>query len=76
MLEITKDVITEVLSLKNSERDKITMDTSLKENLGADSLDIVDITLELEDRIEVEIPDEVYKEFKTVGDIVNYLNSL
>ena len=76
MLEITKDDITEVLSLKNSERDKITMDTSLKENLGADSLDIVDITLELEDRIEVEIPDEVYKEFKTVGDIVNYLNSL
>ena len=76
MLEITKDVITEVLSLKNSERDKITMDTSLKENLGADSLDIVDITLELEDRIEVEIPDEVYKEFKTVGDIVNNLNSL
>jgi acyl carrier protein len=44
------------------------------ENLGADSLDIVELTMCFEEHFEMQIPDEASKKFKTVGDIINYLD--
>lgn len=53
--------------------ESITTDTSLTEDLGADSLDLADVLMAIEDEFEVEIPDEDIENIKTVGDIVDYI---
>ena len=53
----------------------ITEDTSLVDDLGADSMDILDITMALEEEFDIEIPDEEAEELKTVRDIVNYIEN-
>ena len=55
--------------------DSITLDTNLTEDLGADSLDLADILMGIEDEFEVEIPDEDIENIKTVGDIVEYIEN-
>ena len=62
------------LQLKVSE-DKITMDSRIKDDLGADSVDILQLLMTLEDEHGIEIPDEKLVRFNTVGDIVEYLES-
>ena len=57
------------------EEDAVTMDSDVAEDLGADSIDIVDIIMSLEDEFEVEISDENVANIKTVGDIVNYIEA-
>ena len=52
----------------------ITAESLIAEDLGADSLDVVDLLMSLEDEFEVEIPDEEIENIKTVGDLVNYIN--
>ena len=57
--------------------DEVTLDTDLVKDLGADSLDLVDVVMSLEDVFDKEIPDEDVENIKTVGDIVSYIeNSL
>lgn len=51
----------------------ITPDANVQDDLGADSLDIVDLVMSLEEEYDVEIPDEAVAELKTVGDIVKYI---
>ncbi len=63
-----------VLQLKVSE-DKITMESKIKDDLGADSVDILQLLMTLEDEHGIEIPDEKLVRFNTVGDIVEYLES-
>ena len=58
----------------DAEEDAITLDTSLVDDLGADSLDVVDLVMTLEDEFDMEIPDEDITEVRTVGDLVNYLD--
>ena len=53
--------------------DKITPDSDIVEDFGADSLDVVDMITTLSDEFNVEIPDEEIENFHTVGDVVNYL---
>ncbi|MBQ0017015.1 MAG: acyl carrier protein [Clostridiales bacterium] len=55
--------------------DKITMDTKIVEDLGADSLDVVELLMGLEDEFGLSLPDEVAMQMKTVGDIVNYIDA-
>ncbi|MBO5517862.1 MAG: acyl carrier protein [Firmicutes bacterium] len=62
-----REIIAEQLDVDTEE---ITLDTSLTKDLEADSLDAVEIIMALEDEYNIEIPDEVAEEFKTVGDIV------
>ena len=57
----------------DAEEDAITLDTSLVDDLGADSLDVVDLVMTLEDEFDMEIPDEDITEVRTVGDVVKYL---
>ena len=55
------------------EEDEITMESSLSADLGADSLDVVDLIMAIEDEFEVEVLDEDIEKVVTVGDIVNYI---
>ena len=55
--------------------DEIKTESSFIEDLGADSLDIVELVMAMEEEFEVEIPDEEAENIKTVGDAVNYINT-
>ena len=55
--------------------DSLTMETSLKDDLDADSLDAVELIMQIEEEFEVEIPDEVASNMKTVKDIVDYIEA-
>lgn len=57
----------------DAEEETITLETNLVEDLGADSLDVVDLVMTLEDEFDMEIPDEDIVDVRTVGDIVKYL---
>ncbi|MBQ7071577.1 MAG: acyl carrier protein [Ruminococcus sp.] len=57
------------------EKDEVTMEASITEDLGADSLDVVDLVMSIEESFDVEIPDEDVEGIKTVGDIVKYIES-
>ena len=54
----------------------ITMETSLSEDLEADSLDLADLLASLEDEFDLEVEDSVITNINTVGDIVNYISSI
>ena len=56
------------------EEEEITMESRLTDDLGADSLDVVDLIMAIEDEFQVEILDEDIEKVVTVGDIVNYIN--
>ncbi|NLG93639.1 acyl carrier protein [Caproiciproducens galactitolivorans] len=55
------------------EEDTITPDTSIADDLGADSLDVVDLLMSIEDEFEIEVPDEEIDNIKTVGELVKYI---
>ncbi|UEA30764.1 acyl carrier protein [Granulicatella elegans] len=54
---------------------KITRDTTFQEDLGADSLDVVELVMELEDTFGIQISDEDAEQIVTIGDAVNYIVS-
>ena len=54
---------------------KITMDTTWEE-IGADSIDLVDLISELEDEFDISIPDDSIEDLKTVGDVVNLIDEM
>lgn len=53
--------------------DEVTLDAVITDDLGADSIDIVDIVMSFEDEFGIEIPDDATDYIKTVGDIVKYI---
>lgn len=57
------------------EEDSIKPETDLQDDLGADSLDVVDLLMSIEDEFEIEIPDEEIENIRTVADLVNYIES-
>ena len=67
-----KDIIVEQLDV---EEDAVTIEASITEDLGADSLDVVDLVMSIEESFDVEIPDEEVENIKTVGDIVKYIEN-
>lgn len=70
MFDKVKEIIARELMVED---DEVTMEANIKDDLGADSLAVVDLAMALEDEFGVEIPDEDLEGIKTVGDIVNYL---
>ena len=70
MFEKVRDIIVDTLSC---ELEDVTMEATLAEDLGADSLDVVDLLMSIEDEFEVEIPDEEVENIKTVGALVEYI---
>ena len=67
-----KKIVKEQLDV---EEEKITPTANFIEDLGADSLDTVELVMALEEEFEVEIPDEDAENIKTVGDVVSYIES-
>ena len=57
----------------NCEESEITADTSFKDDLGADSLDLFELVMALEDEYNIEIPAKELTELATVGDVIEYL---
>ena len=57
------------------DEDTLTDDTDLQEDLGADSLDVVDLLMSIEDEFEVEIPDEEIENIRTLGELVSYIEA-
>lgn len=55
--------------------DEMTMETRIADDLGADSLDVVEMLMAIEDDFDVEIPDEDIEGLKTIGDVVEYINN-
>lgn len=72
MLEKMKTMIAEQLSCSEAE---ITAETSFKDDLGADSLDLFELVMALEDEYNIEIPAEELNELETVGDVMEYLKN-
>ncbi len=65
-----KEIIVDQLDV---DADKVTAGANIQDDLGADSLDVVDLVMSLEEEFDVEIPDEAVEGIKTVGDIVKYI---
>ena len=73
MFEKIRSIISEQLSIDDV--DTITLDTSLTEDLEADSLDAVEVIMAIEDEFGIEIPDEEAEHFKTIGDICKFIEN-
>lgn len=68
--------IKEIVSVQfNVDEDEIDEDTSFKDTLNADSLDLVELVMALEDEFNLEVEDEGVEEIKTVGDAVEYITN-
>ncbi len=70
MLEKMKEIITEQLNLEGVE---VTEASNFKDDLGADSLDLFELVMALEEEFGVEIPSEDLEKIATVGDVMNYM---
>lgn len=70
MFEKVKSIIAEQL---NVEEGSITLESSFKDDLGADSLDLFELVMALEEEFDVEIPSEDLNSIATVDDVINYL---
>lgn len=68
-----KQIIVDQLGVDES---KVTMDASLVDTLGADSLDIVELVMAFEEEFSIEIPDEAAEKISTVADIVEQIGSI
>lgn len=73
MIDKIKEIIARELMVEESD---ITLETDIQNDLGADSLTVVDLAMALEDEFDVELPDEDLESIRTVGDIVNYIKKL
>ena len=67
-----KSIIADQLGVSE---DEIKMESSFIEDLGADSLDIVELVMAMEEEFEIEIPDEEAENIKAVGDAINYITT-
>ncbi len=72
IFEKLKEIIAEQLEVED---DAITMEAELVEDLGADSLDLVDLVMSIEDEFDVEVPDEAIENIKTIGDAVKFIEA-
>ena len=72
ILEQVADVIVEQLG---TEREKITENATFIEDLAADSLDVVELIMSLEEKFEIEIPDSDAEKITTVKDVIDYIQS-
>lgn len=72
VFEKVKRIIVEQLGV---EEDEITMESSFIDDLGADSLDIVELIMALEEEFDLEIPDSEAEKLQTVGDAVDYIKN-
>ena len=70
VFETMKKILAEQL---DADIESITLDTDIADDLGADSLDVVEMLMAIEDEFDIEIPDEKIEGLKTVGQVVDYI---
>ena len=70
MLEKMKEIIADQLGVSE---DEVTLEASFNDDLDADSLDLFELVMALEEEYDVEIPSDDLAELNTVGDVINYL---
>ena len=75
MSELTEKVMDIVCKQLNVPKDKLTAETSFVNDLSADSLDLVELVMELEDQFGVSIPDEEAEKIQTIGDAIKYVEA-
>ena len=73
VFEKIRSILCEQLDIEES---SVTMESNIAEDLGDDSMDVVDLIMSIEDEFEVEVPDEKIESIKTVGDVVNYIEQM
>ena len=69
--EKVRDIVVEQLGV---EADEVSIESTFIDDLGADSLDIVELIMAFEEEFNIEIPDEAAEKIKTVQDVVNYID--
>lgn len=74
-MEVFNKVKEIISSELNIDANKITQDANLRDDLGADSLDAVEVIMALEDEFGITIDDDTAQNFKSVGDLVNYIEN-
>ena len=72
VFEEVKEILVDQLDIN---ADDIEMSSNLIDDLGADSLDAIDIVMTIEDQYSIEVPDEMIKSMKTVEDIVSFIEN-
>ncbi|MDK2798405.1 MAG: acyl carrier protein [Clostridiales bacterium] len=72
IFEKVREIVVDQLGV---EEDDVTMEASFIDDLGADSLDIVELIMALEEEFDLEIPDEEAEKISTVGDVVEYIKA-
>jgi acyl carrier protein len=72
ILEAVKDILAKQLRV---DADSISDDTDIMDDLGADSLDVVEMLMSIEQEYGIVVPDEVIVTFKTVGDVAKYIEN-
>jgi acyl carrier protein len=72
VFEKVRQIICDQLDL---EEDQVTLDASILDDLGADSLDLVDIVMSLEEEFDIELPEDEIENVKMVGDVVKYIEN-
>ena len=75
MAEVLERVTKIIVDRLGVEEAEVTLESSFKDDLGADSLDVVELVMELEDEFGMEISDDDAEKVSTVGDAVNYIKS-
>ena len=70
VFEKLREIICEQLQVNE---DEVTMESNIRDDFDADSLDFVDIVMSIEDEFSVEVPDEAIDDIKSVGDLVKFI---
>jgi acyl carrier protein len=75
MAEVLERVTKIIVDRLGVDESQVTLEASFKDDLGADSLDVVELVMELEDEFDMEISDDDAEKISTVGDAVTYINT-
>ncbi|MDR0478119.1 MAG: acyl carrier protein [Desulfobulbaceae bacterium] len=75
-MDITQKMIDIIVEQLNVEKDKVVPGASFVDDLGADSLDLVELIMAMEEGFDIEIPDEDAEKISTVQDAINYVDKL
>lgn len=75
MSTVLERVTKVIVDRLNVDEDKVTLEASFRDDLNADSLDVVELVMELEDEFDMEISDEDAEKIATVGDAIKYIES-
>ncbi|MCW5317026.1 acyl carrier protein [Nostoc sp. KVJ3] len=75
LFEKVKKIVIEQLSVEEKDSNKVTPEAKFMEDLGADSLDTVELVMALEEEFDIEIPDEAAEQIVSVQDAVDYINN-